>query len=325
MRGAARRAGDFLPSYTGEVTTLSVVIPATDRPATLAAVVASAKRAAGAPEELIVVDSPRNLGAAAARNRGARRARGDVIVFVDADVEVHEDAFQRIRSAFDGDPGLAAIFGSYDDAPGADGIVSDFRNLLHHHVHHEGAGPATTFWAGLGAIRRKIFLELGGFDEERFSRPSVEDIELGMRLHERGQRAVLDPAIQGKHLKRWTLWSMTKTDLLHRGVPWLRLILERRSQSTALNLGWRHRIGTAASLLLIMGLVRRRFWVAGGALALLVALEGRFYMLLLRRRGPLLVAAGLPLHVVHRLTSAAAVPIALGAHLTRERPDSPPA
>ncbi|MDF2754156.1 MAG: pglI 2, partial [Gaiellaceae bacterium] len=82
-------------------------------------------------------------------------------MFVDADVEVHEDAFQRIRSAFNGDPGLAAIFGSYDDAPGADGIVSDFRNLLHHHVHHQGAGVATTFWAGLGAIRREVFLDLG--------------------------------------------------------------------------------------------------------------------------------------------------------------------
>jgi len=309
------------------MTTLSVVIPATDTPATLGAVVAAAERTTGPPEELIVVDSPQGMGPAAARNRGARQASGTVIVFVDADVEVHEDAFQRIRSAFDGDPGLAAIFGSYDDSPGADGMVSDFRNLLHHHVHHQGAGVATTFWAGLGAIRREVFLDLGGFDEERFPRPSVEDIELGMRLYERGKRAVLDPAIQGKHLKRWTLLSMTKTDLLQRGVPWLRLILERRSQSTALNLGWRHRVGTAASLLLVAGLLRRRFWVSGGALALLVALEGRFYVLLLRRRGPLLVAAGLPLHVVHRLMSAAAVPIALAAHLSanaRGRRPSPP-
>jgi GT2 family glycosyltransferase len=301
------------------VTTLSVVIPATDRPATLNVVVAAVERATADLEELIVVDSPQHVGPAAARNLGARRARGDVIVFVDADVEVHEDAFRRIRTAFDNDPALAAIFGSYDDAPGADGIVSDFRNLLHHHVHHQGAGVATTFWAGLGAIRREVFLDFGGFDEKRFPRPSVEDIELGMRLHERGERVILDPAIQGKHLKRWTLSSMTTTDLLRRGVPWLRLMLERRSQSTALNLGWTHRIGTAASLLVVTGLVRRNFWLAGGALALLVALERRFYGLLFRRRGPLLVAAGLPLHIVHRLSSAAAVPIALAAHLRASR------
>ncbi|HZB35591.1 MAG TPA: glycosyltransferase [Gaiellaceae bacterium] len=297
------------------MTTLTVVIPATDRRATLNAVVAEVERAVLAPEELIIVDSPQHLGPAAARNLGARRARGDVIVFVDADVKVHRDAFERIRSAFDSDPTLAAIFGSYDDTPGADGIISDFRNLLHHYVHHQGAGVATTFWAGLGAIRRDVFLEVGGFDEERFPRSSVEDIELGMRLHERGERIVLDPAIQGKHLKRWTFSSMTKTDLLRRGVPWLRLVLERRSGSTALNLGWTHRIGTASSLLLVIGLFRRKFWFAGGALALLIALEKGFYGLLFRRRGPLLVAAGVPLHIVHRLTSVAAVPIAFTAHV----------
>jgi GT2 family glycosyltransferase len=296
------------------VTTLSVVIPATDRPATLNVVVAAVERTAPAVE-LIVVDSPEHVGPAAARNLGAQRARGDVIVFVDADVEVDDDAFRRIRAAFDTDPALTAIFGSYDDAPSADGIVSDFRNLLHHHVHHEGAGIATTFWAGLGAIRRDVFLGVGGFDEERFSQASVEDIELGMRLNERGERVVLDPAIQGKHLKRWTFSSMTKTDLLRRGVPWLRLMLERRSQSTALNLGWKHQIGTAASLLLVTSLVRRKLWFAGGALALLIALERRFYVLLFRRGGPLLVFAGVPLHIVHRLTSAAAVPIAVAAHL----------
>jgi GT2 family glycosyltransferase len=297
------------------VTTLSVVIPATDRRATLDAVVAAIERATPPPEELIVVDSPQYLGPAAARNLGARRARGNVIVFVDADVMVHEDAFERIRSAFDGDPTLAAIFGSYDDAPGADGMISDFRNLLHHHVHHQGAGVATTFWAGLGAIKRDVFLDAGGFDEERFPRASVEDIELGMRLHERGERIVLDPAIQGKHLKSWTFSSMTKTDLLRRGVPWLRLVLETRSGSTALNLGWTHRIGTAASPLLLVALLRRKFWLAGGALALMIALERRFYGLLFRRRGPLLVAVGVPLHIVHRLTSVAAVPIAFIAHL----------
>jgi len=57
------------------VTTLSVVIPATDRPATLGAVIAAAERATEVPEELIVVDSSRDLGPAAARHREARPAR----------------------------------------------------------------------------------------------------------------------------------------------------------------------------------------------------------------------------------------------------------
>lgn len=298
------------------MTTLTVVIPATDKRSTLQRAVAAVERAAHAPEELIVVEKPQALGPAAARNLGSQQASGDVLVFVDADVEVHGDAFTRIRSAFAGDASLAAVFGSYDDNPGGGGIVSDFRNLLHHHVHHEGVGVATTFWAGLGAIRRDVFLELGGFDAERFQRASVEDIELGMRLHARGGRIRLDPAIQGKHLKRWTLASMTKTDLLRRGVPWLELVLEKRAGAAALNLGWRNRIGTTASVLLLVGLVRRNYPLSGSMLALMIVLDRRFYGLLLRRGGTRLVVAGVPLHVVHRLTAAVALSIALTDHLS---------
>lgn len=299
--------------------TLTVIIPATDGRVTLERAVAAVQRADAPPEELIVIDQPTGLGPAAARNRGSHRARGDILVFVDADVEVHEDSLTRIRSAFDRDPNLAAVFGSYDDDPDVDGVISDFRNLLHHHVHQQNAGYATTFWAGLGAIRRDVFLEAGGFDEERFTCSSIEDIELGSRLHAGGSKLLLDPRIQGKHLKDWTLASMTKTDLIYRGVPWLRLVLERRSRPTALNLGWRHRVSSGASLLLLVGLMRRSSRLVVAMSAFLVALDWPFYKLLFRRRGLRLVAAAIPLHVIHRLTAVAAVPLALAGHVLAKR------
>jgi glycosyltransferase involved in cell wall biosynthesis len=300
------------------VVTLSVVIPATNRPPTLSRVLAAVEQADAPPEEIILVEEPPNAGPATARNLGSKRASGDVLVFVDADVEVRTDAFARIRRAFDEDGDLTAVFGSYDDDPGADGLVSDFRNLLHHFVHHEGAGPTTTFWAGLGAIRREAFLRAGGFDEIRFPHPSIEDIELGGRLHRDGARLVLDPSIQGKHLKRWTLWGMVDTDLRRRGVPWLRLMLDDGAPSNILNLGWRHRVSTGASIVLLGAVARRNARLTAGTLVLLVALDGDFYRFLLRRRGPRQVAAGIPLHIVHRLTSVVSIPVALAGHL-RER------
>jgi len=300
--------------------TLSAVIPATDRPPTLERVLDALTRAASPPEEVIVVDEPRQLGPAAARNVGMRRAMGDVVVFLDADVEPHADAFTRIRKAFDDDDGLTAVFGSYDDDPGGGTIVSDFRNLLHHHVHHEGAGVATTFWAGLGAVRREALLAVDGFDERRFPHASMEDIELGVRLHRAGARITLDPAIQGKHLKAWTFVGMTSTDLLRRGVPWLRLLLEGGSHSTALNLGWRQRAATGASVTLLSGLAKRNARLVAASVALLLILDGRFYRLLFRRRGLAFAAVGVPLQIAHRITSAAAVPLALAAHLFDRRP-----
>ena len=137
--------------------TLSVIVPATDQPATLARCLDALRAGSDQPDELTVVDSPHGHGPAAARNQGAQRAAGDVLVFVDADVEAHRDALARIRRAFDRNPNLSAVFGSYDDDPGSPGLISDFRNLLHRHVHHEGAGEAMTFWAGLGSIRLSEF------------------------------------------------------------------------------------------------------------------------------------------------------------------------
>jgi cellulose synthase/poly-beta-1,6-N-acetylglucosamine synthase-like glycosyltransferase len=299
----------------GRVSRISAIIPATDRPATLPAALAAVRGASEPPDELIVIDEPAACGPAQARNDGARRASGEILVFVDADVAVHADAFARIRRAFEADSDLAAVFGSYDDDPARNGLVSDFRNLLHHHVHHQGAGPATTFWAGLGAIRREAFERVGGFDERRFPRPSVEDIDLGARLTARGARILLDPRIQGRHLKQWTLFSMVTTDVVHRGIPWVELMLSRRTPTTALNLGWRHRLSAAASLLLAASIVRRRSRGALAGVGALSVLNWPFYRLLFRSRGWRQAAVAIPLHAIHHLSGSAAVPAGLLSYL----------
>lgn len=287
---------------------LSVIVPATNDPPTLACALGAIDHAIEEGDEVIVVRDPPLTGPALARNAGAAQAAGDVLVFVDADVEVDARALERIRAAFRDDLALTAVFGSYDDHPAAKGVVSGFRNLLHHHVHHAGAGPATTFWAGLGAVRREAFLAAGGFDGTRFAVPSVEDIELGMRLSDGGQRIRLDPTIQGTHLKHWTLWSMIRTDFVCRGIPWVGLLLANRSQSTTLNLGWRHRMSALASVGAVPALALLELTLLAGLLVALVALNHSFYALLLRRRGPAQATIGVLLHAVHHLTAVASVP-----------------
>jgi glycosyl transferase family 2 len=297
---------------------LSAIVPATDTPPGLARCVDAIRDADDAPEEVIVVDRADGPGPAAARNAGAELAAGDILVFVDSDVLPHRDAFTRIRAAFDGDPGLVAVFGSYDDAPEAPGAVSQFRNLLHHFVHQRSGGAATTFWAGLGAIRRDVFAAAGGFDARRYPAASIEDIELGMRLAGEGARMELDPALQGTHLKRWTLGTMMRTDLQARGVPWVALLAREGTAPSGLNLGWRHRLSAAASIVLVTSLAARRPRQATLAVAGLICLNAEFYALLLRRRGPTEAAVGVGLHALHHLTGACAVPLGLLQH-ARER------
>jgi hypothetical protein len=306
---------------------LSVVVPATDSPPTLPACRAaldravSALTAAGGAAEVLVVDSPAFQPVCTARNTGARRASGEVVVFVDADVEVHPDALVRIATAF-ADPTLTALFGSYDDSPSRGGPVAAFRNLLHHHVHQNAGGAAQTFWSGLGAVRREAFLAAGGFDEERFPVPSVEDIDLGVRLVAGGARIELDPRVQGTHLKAWTLRSMVATDFARRGVPWVALQLRHgRSRSTALNLGWRHRLSALACFVGVLAVPARRPVAAGAALAVLLGLNRDFYRLLARRRGAAEALLGVGLHAVHHLTAVASVPFGVASHLRDRRND----
>jgi len=296
--------------------TLSAIVPATNAPPTLDACLHAIRATDEMPEEVIVVEEGGG-GPAEARNRGATRATGDVLVFVDADVVVHPDALSRIRRAFERDQSLAALFGSYDDTPADPGTVSQFRNLLHHHVHHEGAGAATTFWAGLGAVRRDVFEASGGFDADRYPVPSVEDIDLGTRLAAAGCRIELDPAVQGTHLKAWSFAGMVESDLWHRGVPWVELLLRHGARSSALNLGWRHRASAVASLFAAFSLLRGRWSRAVLALGTLVALNRSFYALLLRKRGRFGAMTGVGLHVVHHVLGALSVPIALLERLRR--------
>jgi GT2 family glycosyltransferase len=293
--------------------TLTAVIPATNDPPTLDACVSAILAAERPPEEVIVITE--GGGPAAARNDGVDDATGDVVVFVDADVLPHSDAFTRIRAVFEADPTLVAVFGSYDDVPAEPGVVSQFRNLLHHHVHQQGAGDATTFWAGLGAVRADAFRAAGGFDAERYPLPSVEDIDLGTRLSRNGGRILLDPLIQGTHLKSWTLLEMVRTDFWQRGVPWVELVLRHGSGSTALNLGWRHRVSAAAAGISALALLRGRPGTALAGLIALVALNIELYELFLRRHGPAGVVTGAGLHAVHHVTGALAVPVAVTRHL----------
>lgn len=197
---------------------------------------------------------PERRGPAYARNLGARQARGDILAFVDADVLVPPDFFSRIAAIFQSEPDLAAVIGSYDDAPGAVNFLSQYKNLLHHYIHQTGRVEASTFWGACGAVRRNLFLTLGGFDE-RIPRPAMEDVEFGHRLRRAGHGIRLDKALQVKHLKSWTARSLIRTDLFARAVPWTELILRDRALTNDLNLRMPYRASVALVFAILSSLI----------------------------------------------------------------------
>jgi GT2 family glycosyltransferase len=254
-----------------------------------------------------VLRLPKNVGPSAARNHGARHAQGDILFFVDADVVVIRGAVSRVVETFEEHPELSAMFGSYDARPRARGVVSQYRNLLHHFVHQTGSVEASTFWAGCGAIRRAAFEAVGGFDE---TRRWMEDIELGYRLRRAGYRIRLDKTLQCTHLKQWTLPSVIRTDTAHRAVPWARLLLEHKVPND-LNIKPTQQVSVALVLVASVALVFARLRVellALGAAALLcvIILNRDLYGFFYRQRGVRFALACVPLHLLQYFCSGLA-------------------
>lgn len=248
-----------------------------------------------------VVSTGVRSGPAVARNRAVEETSAEVLLFVDADVELGDGSIDLVHRRFADDDGLDALFGSYDDEPLATATVSQFRNLLHHHVHMVHPGRASTFWSGCGAIRAACFRAVGGFDR-RYDQPSIEDIELGDRMASRGHRIQLDPSLQCKHHKRWTIRSMVHTDVARRAVPWTRLMMRRRHVPACLAIDHRNRASGLLSLGAVAGVIPAVFlpwlWLlVAGCLAGVLALNLRFYRLCRRKRGLTFAAAAFALHV----------------------------
>lgn len=284
----------------------------------------SAKIAAGFADTVIAIeDGPR--GPAHARNQGAVKARGDLLVFVDADVVVSRTSVQQFRTVFAADSALTAAFGAYDDAPRDPALVSVYRNLLHHYVHMNNAGAAVTFWSGLGAVRRSEFLAVGGFHAERFPRPQCEDIEFGYRLTDLGHRIELVPSVQGTHLKRWTLGRMLRTDLFDRAVPWMRMLLERGERENAtlnvkLTERWLTLLAGIACALLLAGLLFRDVrWliVALACIVCILLANARLLRWFASRRGVAFAVCAAGLRLLFYVVSGLGAAIALVTHGTR--------
>jgi len=155
-----------------------------------------------------------NAGLAASRNAGVAAARGEIVAFTDDDCEADPMWLATVLSAFERDRTIDGVGGRVVPQS-ANGFVRrflstnnpllplgsellrsarlDFRLRLYIRRALQGHGaPPTTLYSVVGAnmaFRRRLIVELGGFDEQfRFG---SEEEELCLRAHRRAGGARL--------------------------------------------------------------------------------------------------------------------------------------
>ncbi len=260
-----------------------------------------------------VLVNPRGRGPAAARNVGAENATGEILFFVDSDVRVHPDTVQHVIGSLDSNPEVAAVFGSYDTSPAAPNFLSQYKNLLHHYVHQISSENASTFWAGCGAIRHEIFRKAGGFSEEDYPHPSIEDIALGLKLKAAGHSIRLEKSLQVTHLKHWTPSNLLRADIFYRAVPWSRLILKSGILPNDLNLHTSQRVSAMMVWILVFSLA---ILISGHATApsvcasiaaaiTVIFLNRDLYRFFWKLKGPLFLLPAILWHFFYYLYSSA--------------------
>ncbi len=325
---------------SGKLPRISVVIPVFNDSANLRHCLDALRLSTLADFELIVVDdsssddsahvalgagalvlrTPRQAGPAAARNLGVQSATAPLVFFMDADVCAHPDTLDRAVNELEEHPEVAAVIGSYDDSPSDKSFISQYKNLFHRFVHQTAKREAGTFWTGCGAIRRDIFMRMGGLDTS-YKRPSIEDIELGVRMVRAGYRIVLCPQMQVTHRKRWTLVGLIRTDLRDRAIPWTQLILRSGQMPDDLNLKQSQRISAVLTCALLSTIAVAFVFqnllaaaIAGGLLLAILILNRDLYRFFAKQRGWWFAVRAVPLHLLYYLYSVLGFVIGYAAH-----------
>ena len=258
---------------------------------------------------ITVIDNPdKSVGPAVGRHRCAQETDADILVFVDADVEVDRNAVGFLVGEILSDPKIGGAFGAYDEDPHCTNVAAKYTNLRHHYIHQQSSREASTFWTGLGAIRSEVYRSLGGFDFN-FDKPSIEDVELGTRIMNHGWRLRLVAEAKGKHWKNWTLLGLWETDIFKRAKPWSKLIASGEAKGEDLNTSHKEKFSAVlAHSMWLTGLIS--IFVPAALVifltvtALYLVMNAGLLALFLRKGGVGLMVAGASLHWVYHLYSS---------------------
>ncbi len=206
----------------------SIVIAAFNAEKTIAKCLQSLARQAFKDFEIIVVDDEssdnttkevklfpnvrlvrqKHNGPAVARNRGARAAKGEIVVFTDSDCIPEKNWLQQMMLPF-ADRDIAGVQGTYKSRQPE--LVARLIQLEIEKRHQKMQRQRFIDFMGTysAAYKKSVFIQMNGFDES-FPIASGEDTDLSFRAHEAGCKMVFNPRAIVLHRHPTSLWKYLK-------------------------------------------------------------------------------------------------------------------
>ncbi len=202
----------------------SLIIPAWNAENTIKECLLSALKAESSPDEIIVVDDLssdktrdivknlklkyRNIkllqlenrgGPANARDKGAKKAEGDIIFFTDSDVVLLNNTFANAISTFK-KYNADAVSGIYSSIPLNKGKTQLYKALFfnYHFMRHKNPFEYETFNGQIAAIKKSVYNISGGYNSKIKWGVDNENEEFGRRIKKKF-KLYLDPNFQVKH------------------------------------------------------------------------------------------------------------------------------
>ena len=220
---------------------LSVIVPAHNSDKTLEKCLWALQSSDYRPLEIILVDDAstdrtchiarqfgvklvsleNNVGQGSAKNAAADAAKGDILVFVDADIVVAKDTLRIIADCFRQNPGTGAVTGRLDGNAPIKGFLSRYKNRYMEYVFSRLPNRVDFIFTSIAAIRSTVFLPFAG------ARMKADDTELGFRLSGNGATVVFCPELKVQHLKEYSFTSFIRNEFR---IPydWAQIFLSRR-------------------------------------------------------------------------------------------------
>lgn len=166
-------------------------------------------------------------GTSKARNTGARKSTGEIILFTDSDCLLQRDTLSIVNAVFSGlEPGTV-VGGTYTQIPHDRTFYSTFQSVFAHYFETKNTENPDYIAAHAMIMTPDVFAKSGGFPENFL--PIIEDVELSHRLRTSGCRLVMEPRIEVEHIfnfsltgslrnavrktEYWTMYSLNNRDL----------------------------------------------------------------------------------------------------------------